>query len=415
MRKRINYLAVCLFISSVLMLDGCEEAELSRAQNSHGFSIENEDKDLYNSKVNSNTSDVNKTDTENNENVENSSSALNSSFSEGVLEDAQTSDKTITLGFAGDINFDENWATTKYMDAQKNGIYDCISADAISMMNDFDIFMINNEFTYSDRGMPLNGKAYTFRAKPKRVENMKILGADIVLMANNHVWDYGQTAFLDTLDVLNNAGIPYVGAGHNIEEASKPYYFYRDGFKIAYVAASKAEKFKMTPQATSNKPGILRCYDENLFLEEIRLARKNADYVVASVHWGTEYDNNADNAQRQLAGKIIEAGADVIIGTHPHVLQGVEYIDGKPVFYSLGNFWFNNKDLYTCLIELSLNLNTENKKVVLDKWKFIPCHQQNLKTTIAYGSESKTIISFMNKISFNVKINEDGFGVLLLE
>ena len=122
MRKRINYLAVCLFISSVLMLDGCEEAELSRAQNSHGFSIENEDKDLYNSKVNSNTSDVNKTDTENNENVENSSSALNSSFSEGVLEDAQTSDKTITLGFAGDINFDENWATTKYMDAQKNGI-----------------------------------------------------------------------------------------------------------------------------------------------------------------------------------------------------------------------------------------------------------------------------------------------------
>ncbi len=118
-----------------------------------------------------------------------------------------------TLCFAGDVNLDENWGTTQYLSAQPNGIYDCISEELVRFMQDADFMCLNNEFSYSLRGKPLNGKAYTFRADPDRVEVLRQLGVDAVTLANNHVYDYGRDAMLDTFSVLEDAGIPYFGAG----------------------------------------------------------------------------------------------------------------------------------------------------------------------------------------------------------
>ena len=130
-----------------------------------------------------------------------------------------------TVCFAGDINLDENWGTTQFLDTQENGIYDCISEELAQIMQSADIMCLNNEFTYSTGGLPLPGKAYTFRAMPERVEVLHQLGVDAVTLANNHVYDYGKEALLDTFTVLKEAGIPYFGAGAHTgrcHEASVP-------------------------------------------------------------------------------------------------------------------------------------------------------------------------------------------------
>lgn len=313
------------------------------------------------------------------------------------------SDVDITLGFAGDINFDEEWSTTRYMDRQENGLLDCIAPELVKMMNEFDIFMINNEFTYSTRGEK-EDKSYTFRADPSRVDNLKLLGTDIVLLANNHVFDYGEDALLDTLDTLDEAGIPYVGAGRDIEEASRPYVFEINGRRIAYVAASSAEYYSAriaTREAGAGVPGIFACYDPTAFLKAIRDADENADFVVACVHWGLEYDNDYSDLQEELAEEIVDAGADAIIGTHTHCIQGVDFFGDVPVYYSLGNFWFNDKHLYSCLAELDLHIPGDPAQpVTLTAAKYFPCTQFDLYTGVPSDErEREEILSFLKDIS----------------
>ncbi len=319
----------------------------------------------------------------------------------------------IRLGFAGDINFDESWPTTQYMD-REGGIEAVFSQNLFDLMRGFDIFMVNNEFTYSTRGEETD-KTYHFRANPSRVSNLHTLGADIVLLANNHVFDYGEDALLDTLDTLDAAGIPYVGAGRNIEEAKRPYYFTVNGRKIAYVAASSAEEYTpsiATRAADEDESGILACYDPSLFLEVIGEAAEEADYVIASVHWGMEYESEYYDSQRELAERMISAGADAIIGTHTHCLQGINFIEGKPVFYSLGNYWFNEKDLYTGLAELTLNVPSDpGQPVTLTGTRFYPCTQYDLYTEMPEDEGGRAVIlDHLESISNgSVEIDGEGF------
>ena len=333
-------------------------------------------------------------------NVYASSERITSIPEEEVITD------TITLCFAGDMNLDENWSTTLTLNQQANGIYDCISPELITYMQQADIFMPNNEFTYSTRGKALPNKAWTFRANPSRINVMKELGTDIVLLANNHCYDYGADALFDTLDTLNSAGIAYVGAGRTINEAIQPYYFQYDNLIIGYVAASQAEKYKMTPQATDSTPGILRCYDPSLYLDVIHQTAKVADIVIANIHWGTEGSHKVEQYQRDLAYAMIDAGADAIIGTHPHVLQGMEYYQGKPIMYSLGNFWFNAKTMYTCLYELEIDTKTES----ITNVRFIPAIQKNSKTNYpADLAIQREIFDFEQSISTNIVIDDEGY------
>ena len=320
---------------------------------------------------------------------------------------------TVRLGFAGDINFDEDWPTTQYMD-REGGIEAVFSGDLIELMRGFDIFMLNNEFTYSTRGEKTD-KSYNFRADPSRVENLHVLGTDIVLLANNHVFDYGEDALLDTLDTLENAGIPYVGAGRNREEAGRPYYFTINGRKIAYVAASSAEEYTAsiaTRAATETECGIFDCYHQDAFIRVIKEAAESADYVIASVHWGMEYEEQYYDEQREFAVDMVNAGADAIIGTHTHCLQGVNMIDGKPVFYSLGNFWFNELDLYTGLAELTLSVPADTAKPVsLVSTRFYPCTQYDLYTEIPDDAGKRTeILRYLEDISDDsLSIDNDGY------
>ena len=332
-----------------------------------------------------------------------------SSSAEKTADDTET----VTLGFAGDINFAEGWPTTEKMDAQPDGILDCFSPDCIDTMRGFDLFMLNNEFTYSTRGSEVP-KTYHFRSNPSRVENLKKLGVDLVLLANNHVFDYGTDVLTDTLDTLAKAGIPEVGAGRNLEEAATPYYARINGRTIAYVAATKAEQYESaihTQAATDTQPGVLACYDPSRFLEEIREADANSDFVVASVHWGLEYDEHYSDDQRALAEQMVAAGADAVIGSHTHCLQGINLIDGAPVFYSLGNFWFNEKPLYSGMARISLRVPEDRTQpVTLTETAFLPCTQYDLHTDLVTDPERKqTILDHIAGLSNgDVTVSPDG-------
>ena len=281
----------------------------------------------------------------------------------------------VTVTFAGDILFDEN------------------------------IMMLNNEFPYSDRGMPTEGKQFTFRAKPSTVSYLNDLGVDLVSLANNHAYDYGETALVDTMDILSEAGIAYVGAGNNLQEARRPVYYIVNNMKIAFVAATQIERLDNpdTRGATDTSPGVFRCWNGENLLETVKTAKENSDFVIVFLHWGTESQTETDWAQEKQAPEVAAAGADLIIGAHPHCLQRIGVSGGVPIVYSLGNFWFNSKEMDTGMFKVTLNENG------LQSCQFIPCRQSGSQTTLLQGEEKKKVLDFMRGISGGVQIDEEGY------
>ena len=310
----------------------------------------------------------------------------------------------VTLSFAGDISFAEGYANMGYYHAKGDDITKCIDKDVIARMDGADVMMVNNEFTYSDRGKPLSGKTFTFRAKPETAANLQVLSADIVSLANNHVYDYGETALLDTLDTLEQYKIPYVGAGRNREEAEKIVYFQVGDRKIAYVSATQVERsYVYTKEATDTGAGVLRTYDPARFVEVIKRAEETSDFVVVYVHWGTEGVSRFEADQQSLGHQYIDAGADLVIGDHPHCLQGVEYYKGVPIFYSLGNFWFNSKTRDTGLVEAEISSQGQVKL------RFVPCLQKGCRTTLVTDQEERQrMFRSLQEISANAVIDENG-------
>lgn len=312
-------------------------------------------------------------------------------------------DKTITIDLVGDINLADDWYTMEAA-AQRGGVSDCISENAQSELATADISVVNNEFVYEDGETPLAGKTYTFGAATENVKLLKIFSADLVTLANNHVYDYGEEGLISTLDTLDGAEIPYVGAGRNLEEASAIKYFVVKGRKIAFVSATEIEKFaKYTKEATENSPGVIKTIDTSLFCSVIAEAKANADYVVACVHWGIEGKNDFEAEQRRMAEDYVKAGADVVIGGHPHRLQGVEFIEDTPVAYSLGNFWFSTGTIYTTIAQIRIDESGELSLYM------IPCIQQNLTTSIlTEDAEIDDFYKYVADVSYGVGIDADG-------
>lgn len=310
----------------------------------------------------------------------------------------------VTLSFAGDISFAEGYANMAFYHSGGDDITRCIAQDLIMRMDSADILMINNEFAYSDRGQPLSGKTFTFRAKPQMAAELERLSVDIVSLANNHIYDYGETALLDTLDLLDQHAIPRVGAGRNLEEAKKIVYFQTEDMRIAYVSATQIERsYVYTKEATETSPGVLRTYDPTVFLEVIREAKATSDFVVVYVHWGTEGVDRFEADQRQLGYQFIDAGADLVIGDHPHCLQGIEFYKGVPIFYSLGNYWFNSRTLDTGLVEA--DVSSEG----IRELRFVPCLQKGCRTVLVNDPAGRQrVFRYLEGISVNAVLDGEG-------
>ena len=158
-----------------------------------------------------------------------------------------------------------------------------------------------------------------------------------------------------------------------------------------------------TKEATTTSPGVFRCWDVERLLEVVRNAEKVSDYVIVYIHWGTESTDEIDWAQKEQAPKIAEAGADLIIGDHPHVLQPIGYSGETPVFYSLGNYFFNSKALDTCLVKVTLSENG------LKSLQFIPGRQEDCYVSMLHDKEKERVLSYMRQISPDISIDAEGF------
>ncbi len=200
----------------------------------------------------------------------------------------------------------------------------------------------NLECVVARGGTPEPRKPYVFRAHPRVLPVLR-RHFDAVSLANNHSGDYGSAAFGEMLGRLDKAGIAYFGGGHTLAEAHAPLLVDRKGLRIALLGYN--EFFPRSFEADFDKPGVAWSEDEQVVLD-IRWARSEhrADLVIPVMHWGWELEPLAGERQRRLARLMIDAGADAVVGGHPHVTQDVETYRGKPIIYSLGNFVFDGFD-----------------------------------------------------------------------
>ena len=209
------------------------------------------------------------------------------------------------------------------------------------ILRDADIRVANLECVVAATGEP-EDKIFTFRADPHTLPTLK-RHFDAVSVANNHSGDFGRTAFAEMLGLLDHAGIARFGGGHDLAEAHKPLIVERKGLRIALLGYD--EFMPRSFEADADAPGLAWSEDEQV-VDDIRRAKSeyHADLVIPIMHWGWENERVSNARQKQLAHLMMEAGADAVIGGHPHVTQDVEIYRGKPIVYSVGNFLIDSLD-----------------------------------------------------------------------
>ena len=208
------------------------------------------------------------------------------------------------------------------------------------------ISMVNVEMAISDRGSPVPGKTFTFRAPPSAADTIAAAGVDVVTLANNHARDYGPNALLDTILLLSDRGVVVVGAGETDKEAFTPRTIrLENGIDVAFIGAALVVPGGFA--ASANRVGIADGNDRNRVLANVRVAAEKFDVVVVTLHWGTERATCPSSTHVTFAEQLLDAGATAVIGHHPHVLQPIEFADGKVAVFSLGNFIWHPRTTIT--------------------------------------------------------------------
>jgi len=236
----------------------------------------------------------------------------------------------------GDVHGDRKVGT--YIDAHGGA---AVLAEVAPYLQTADLAFVNLEGPISDKGSKVTFKEYTFRSRPALIEGLVSAGIDVASLANNHAVDCGQAALLDTIERLDTAGVGHAGAGKDITTARSPALLETEAGTVAVLAFT--DKYSSGYAAGAERAGIAPIGDGAKVLEAVRAAEEKADYVIVSFHWGTEYTFNAAGYQRSLAHKCVDAGADLILGHHPHVIQGLEVYKDKLIAYSLGDFVFDHR------------------------------------------------------------------------
>jgi len=305
-----------------------------------------------------------------------------------------------TMIFTGDLMLDGSVRNI----INKSGLDAVFPKEYRGPFQNANIAMVDLEMPISTRGTPVPDKEYTYRGDPSGIALLKDMGVDIVTVANNHTLDYGQTAFLDTLDLLTQNGIKYVGGGKDLNEAKQWVILQAGDKKVAFLAASRVIP-TVDWYATKYQPGLFTTYDPTALDQQIALAKKEADYVVVFVHWGVEKNTAPENYQRDMAHGYIDAGADAVVACHPHVLQGFEYYKGKLIAYSLGNFIFTDAKKDTAALEITINGDGSLSA------KLYPYEITNRSTApMTDPAQLAALRAHLNDISFGAEIGED-FGI----
>jgi poly-gamma-glutamate synthesis protein (capsule biosynthesis protein) len=256
---------------------------------------------------------------------------------------------TVTLAFAGDVNFAGRTARLLSDPASAFGPITAVLRSA-------DFTALNLETSITGRGTP-QPKTYHFRAPPTAFTALRDAGVDLVTMANNHSLDYGRVGLADTLAAARAARFPYVGIGTSAAAAWAPYLTTIKGVRIAVIGVSQVAELASSWVATPSRPGEANAINLHRTLAAVRSARKLASVVIVFMHWGTEGQACPDPNQLSLARRLAAAGASIIIGAHAHMLQGSGWLGHTFVAYGMGNFlwWERSYSTTTGVLELTLH------------------------------------------------------------
>ncbi|MZQ85167.1 CapA family protein [Paenibacillus sp. 5J-6] len=264
--------------------------------------------------------------------------AIAPSSSPAVTDKPVSSDGQVKLTFVGDVLL-----ASKVEDILKQKGYDYPYTNVKDYLTKPDFTIANLETPITTRGTVQN-KDYVYRSSPLALPPLKDAGIDLVNLANNHVMDYGPEGLQDTMNALDQEGIKRMGAGNDLNEAYQPVIMEKDGIKIAFFGFSRVVP-EASWKAGPGRIGVAETYNYKPPVEAIQKAKASADLVVVVAHWGVERSDHPDKYQTDLAHRYIDAGADLVVGGHPHVMQGFEQYKGKWIAYSLGNFIFTTNDV----------------------------------------------------------------------
>ncbi|SEB77817.1 CapA family protein [Paenibacillus sp. GP183] len=305
----------------------------------------------------------------------------------------------VKLSFVGDVIF----SSTVEVQMKKNG-YDYPYTFVKDYLQKADYTVANLETPITVRG-EVQKKDYVYRGSPLALPPFKDAGVDLVNLANNHVMDYGKEGLLDTFDELKKVDIKYIGAGKDAAEAYSPVIVEKQGIKIAFLGFSRVVP-EGSWKAGVNHPGVAETYSYTMPVEAIQKARQQADLVVVIAHWGVERTDNPDKFQTELAHRYIDAGADLIVASHPHVLQGFENYKGKWIAYSLGNFIFTVNEVQKTLESVILQATcSKEKRCDLD---LVPIQNKVAQPEIMAKEKATKLFERLSQISIQAKVNEAG-------
>lgn len=224
-----------------------------------------------------------------------------------------------------------------------------------------DISILNLETSISQRGSRYNlDKGIFFRSDPRHINLLTDMSINLVSLANNHAFDYGMTAILDTVDYLTHHKIKQVGFGRDNEEAIAGPIYEFGGKKLRFISYNTV--YPNNVSANANQPGIMMINPATLD-NEIRQAKKGVDYLILLMHSGEEYSFYPESYKIGLYRKLVDLGADIIIGSHPHVIQSFEFYKGKPIIYSVGNLIFDQYRFPNTREEIVMELNFYNGRL----------------------------------------------------
>lgn len=277
-----------------------------------------------------------------------------------------------------------------------------------------DLVIANLEAPFCEKGEPYP-KNFVFKVPARHADVLKDGNINLVSLANNHILDYGIPGLVTTIETLKKASIFFAGAGENINDAYKPAFFRLKNMDIAFFSFSMT--FPKSFWATDSTGGTAYPYF-SIIKDSISAYRSRADFIIASFHWGKELTSIPKDYQRRMAHFVINSGADLIIGHHPHVLQGIEIYKEKYIFYSLGNFVFasySNKAIDSMILEADLT------KAGIKNIRIIPINVNNYEVHFRpiemNGKNRARVINHLNETSLGLNnqrtiLNSEGFLII---
>lgn len=238
------------------------------------------------------------------------------------------------------------------------------------LISSADVSFGNLEYSVTDSNSPTDKKylkekkTINLKSDCNTSKELKSVGFDVLSLANNHMMDFGEKGLKDTITCLDNLNIYYAGAGTNISNAKKLAIVKADNLKIGFLSYTSVSP--KDAYAKSNRSGVLGIGDN--IEDNIRGAKNQTDFLVVYVHWGNEFEMSPDNIQEEMGRKMIDAGADIVIGSHPHVIQPFEKYKDKYIFYSLGNFVFDQEhEITKSSMAIRVFLDKNAKVVKIEK------------------------------------------------